>query len=70
MNSNFALETERGKLFLRLYEEQDMAGAERETAMLARLANAGVPTPAPVRRKDGSFVSVVRGKPAALFLMA
>ena len=67
VNSNFSLALERGKLFLRLYEEQDRAGAERETAMLERLAAAGVPTPAPLRRLDGGFVSVVCGKPAALF---
>ncbi|HEX3346176.1 MAG TPA: homoserine kinase [Polyangiaceae bacterium] len=67
VNSNFALATDGGRLFLRLYEEQDLAGAHRETAMLERLAAAGVPTPPPVRRRDGAFVSVVRGKPAALF---
>ena len=67
VNSNFALETEQGRVFLRLYEEQDRAGAERETAMLGRLAAAGVPTPPPLQRVDGGFVSVVRGKPAALF---
>jgi len=67
VNSNFALETDRGRLFLRLYEEQDMAGATRETAMLERLDAVGVPTPPPVRRADGGLVSVVRGKPAALF---
>jgi homoserine kinase type II len=67
VNSNFALETERGRLFLRLYEEQELMGARRETAMLERLAAAGVPTPPPVRRTDGGLVSVVRGKPAALF---
>jgi homoserine kinase type II len=67
VNSNFSLALERGKLFLRLYEEQDGAGAERETAMLERLAAAGVPTPPPLRRLDGRFVSLLRGKPAALF---
>ena len=67
VNSNFALETEQGTVFLRLYEEQDRGGAERETAMLERLAAARVPTPPPVRRLDGGLVSVVRGKPAALF---
>jgi len=35
--------------------------------MLERLAEAGVPTPPPLRRVDGSLVSVVRGKPAAVF---
>jgi homoserine kinase type II len=67
VNSNFALEVPQGRFFLRLYEEQDRAGAERETAMLERLAAAGVPTPSPLRRLDGDFVSQVRGKPAALF---
>jgi homoserine kinase type II len=67
VNSNFGLQTAQGRLFLRLYEEQDVGGATRETAMLGRLAAAGVPTPPPVGRLDGGFVSVVRGKPAALF---
>jgi homoserine kinase type II len=35
--------------------------------MLDRLAGAGVPTPCPCRRTDGELVSVVQGKPAALF---
>jgi homoserine kinase type II len=67
VNSNFALELPGRRLFLRLYEEQDRAGAMRETAMLDRLSQAGVPTPAPLRRLDGGCVSDVRGKPAALF---
>ncbi len=67
VNSNFAIECAGGRLFLRLYEERDLAGARRETAMLERLALAGVPTPSPLRRLDGAFVSVVCGKPAALF---
>jgi homoserine kinase type II len=68
VNSNFALDTtSAGRVFLRLYEEQDRAGAERETAMLERLARAGVPTPPPLRRLDGGLVSVVRGKAAAVF---
>jgi len=67
VNTNYAVQVGGRRLFLRLYEEQDLAGARRETAMLERLAGAGVPTPAPLRRVDGAFVSVVRGKPAALF---
>jgi homoserine kinase type II len=74
VNSNFALESvgsaegEEGvRVFLRLYEEQDFGGAERETAILERLARAGVPTPPPLRRVDGTLVSRVRGKPAAVF---
>ncbi len=67
VNSNFSLESEAGRFFLRLYEERDLAGARQETAMLERLARAGVPTPAPLRRIDGGLVSVSKGKPAALF---
>jgi homoserine kinase type II len=66
VNSNFALQTDR-RLFLRLYEERDFGGACREAALLERLAAAGVPTPPPLRRIDGDQVSLVRGKPAALF---
>ncbi len=68
VNSNFALETDGGgRVFLRLYEEQELSGARKETAMLERLARTGVPTPAPLRRLDGALVSTVRAKPAALF---
>jgi homoserine kinase type II len=70
VNSNFSVQTGGPgpqQLFLRLYEEQDRAGAEAETAMVERLGAAGVPTAPPVRRSDGGLVSEVRGKPAALF---
>ncbi len=67
VNSNFGLETDVGRFFLRLYEERDLDGALGETAMLDRLARSGVPTPAPVPRSDGAFVSVAKGKPAAIF---
>jgi homoserine kinase type II len=67
VNSNFSLIAGGRRVFLRLYEEQGFAGAERETAMLERIAAAGVPTPPPLRRVDGGLVSRVRGKPAALF---
>jgi homoserine kinase type II len=67
VNSNFALVGAGKRTFLRIYEERDAAGARRETAMLERLAGAGVPTPPPLRRHDGDLVSIVHGKPAALF---
>jgi homoserine kinase type II len=67
VNSNFAIDATAGRVFLRLYEEQDLAGAKKETAILERLARGGVPTPAPLRRLAGGLVSEVRGKPAAVF---
>jgi homoserine kinase type II len=67
VNSNFSLTAGGTRLFLRVYEERDRAGAEHETAMVERLARAGVPTPAPIRRLSGGFVSDIGAKPAALF---
>jgi|SRR5580658_1677502 homoserine kinase type II len=67
VNSNFTLNLGGRRTFLRVYEEQDGAGAAREAAMLERLAASGVPTPPPLPRRDGGLVSSVRGKPAALF---
>jgi len=67
VNSNFTLHLGGQRVFLRVYEEQDGAGAAREAAMLQRLAASGVPTPPPLARRDGGLVSSVRGKPAALF---
>jgi homoserine kinase type II len=75
VNTNYALVSPPGvsparRVFFRLYEEQDLAGAEREAALLERLAAAGVPTPAPLPRAashGGGRVHMLRGKPAALF---
>jgi homoserine kinase type II len=68
VNTSFALELAGGqRYFLRIYEEQDAAGAAREAAVLAHLAAHGVPTPAPVVARDGTAMRVISGKPAALF---
>jgi homoserine kinase type II len=68
VNSNFRVHAQDGrKFFLRIYEEQDRAGAEREVRLLQRLAESGVPTAAPIRRPDGEWLTDYAGKPAALF---
>jgi homoserine kinase type II len=53
--------------FLRIYEEQDHVGATAEAELLTSLAAKGVVTPPPLRRRDGTVVGRVAGKPAALF---
>ena len=70
VNTNYAITTEEGgRFFLRLYEEQDHAGAARETALADALVRAGVPTPAPLPRADGRGFTVERGdKAIALYL--
>ena len=73
VNSSFAVDVQgagRGaseRWFLRIYEEQDRAGALAEADLLAQLAERGVATPAPRRRRDGGLVGELSGKPAALF---
>ncbi len=56
------------RLFLRLYEDQDVAGARREARLLGTLAARGVPTPSPLSGPTGAdAVSVVRGKALVAF---
>ncbi len=69
VNTNYDVAGAGGaRYFLRLYEEQDDAGARRETVLVETLARLGVPTPAPLPRRDGGgFTVVLRGKAAALY---
>jgi len=68
VNTSYALELDQGKrYFLRIYEEQDAAGAAREAVVLAHLAGRGVATPAPIVGRDGAATRSIAGKPAALF---
>ena len=60
-------EGRRRRWFLRIYEEQDAAGAVREAAVLAHLAAHGLPTPAPIAARDGATMRLLAGKPAAIF---
>jgi homoserine kinase type II len=68
VNSNFEIRVaENSRYFLRVYEEQGWEGAVSEAKMLEQLAALGVPTPAPIPRRDGSMVALLADKPAALF---
>jgi homoserine kinase type II len=67
VNSNFGVELSRTRYFVRVYEEQDFAGAEAEARLLTVLERGGVPTPAPLVGTDGAHIRTLVGKPAALF---
>jgi homoserine kinase type II len=68
VNTSYVLELHGGRrYFLRIYEEQDAAGAAREAIVLAHLAARGVPTPAPIVARDGASMRTLAGKPAAVF---
>jgi len=64
VNSNFRLETADSRsYFARIYEEQELAGAEREIQLLSRLAEQGVPVVRPL----SPGVRQCAGKPFAVF---
>jgi len=72
VNSNFRIRADQKDYFLRIYEEQDLAGARRDAETVAALASAGVPTPSPIAKpqppkNDHAYVSDLAEKPAALF---
>jgi homoserine kinase type II len=68
VNSNFRLRTTEGQtLFARIYEEQAAGGAAAELAVVAELARAGVPTPAPLELLAGGAVGAHGQKSVAVF---
>ena len=69
VNSNVALVlADGGRAFLRVYEEQDLAGARSEAALLLHLAGAGLAVAPPIARVDGEgWVTAHAGKPVAVF---
>ncbi len=66
-NSNFLLETERGRFILTLYERRVRAHELPYFLGLMRwLAAAGFPCPTPMADRTGAMLKTVRGRPAAL----
>lgn len=66
-NSNFLLETERGRFILTIYEKR-VAAADLPFFMsvMETLADAGLPAPRPIRTRAGDTLHSAGGKPAAL----
>jgi homoserine kinase type II len=66
-NSNFLLETERGRYFLTVYErrvrEEDLPFF---LELMAWLAGRGYPSAAPIADRAGALLQRVRGKPCAI----
>ena len=69
VNSNFELGTAGGeRFFLRVFEESPHAAVERQNALLARLAAAGVPTPVPLALAAGAgTIAEHQGKAVSVF---
>ena len=66
-NTNYLLETARGRFILTLYEKRVKAGdLPYFMALLHHLSLKGVPVATPRARRDGGTVSTLCGKPAAI----
>lgn len=65
VNTNYFVDTDSGRKFLRVYEEQGAEGVEYETALLEHLAAAGLEVP---RRLPGPPLEIA-GKPVGLFAL-
>jgi len=66
-NSNYFLQTTKGRFFLTLYEKRvDEGDLPFFMGLLEHVASRGVTCPAPVHGRDGHIVRRVAGRPAAL----
>ena len=66
-NSNFLLETERGRFILTVYEQRTNAADLPFFLELMRwLHDHGYPSATPMAAKDGGLTKTIRGKPAAI----
>lgn len=66
VNSNYFVEGAFGRVFLRIYEEQEREGVEYEWALLKHLAERGVPLPRILPGPEPGELTIA-GKPVALF---
>jgi homoserine kinase type II len=66
-NTNYLLHTERGPIFLTLYEKRvDPADLPFFLGLMEHLAKAGLNCPTPVRDTQGRMLRMLAGRPAAL----
>jgi homoserine kinase type II len=67
INTNVRVDTTQGRLFLRINEGKSLDDVQREAAIVAHLAQRGVPTPAPLRATDGQPFARWQGQLVSLF---
>lgn len=66
-NSNFFVDTEKGRHVLTLFESVDPERLPFYLGLMAHLATHGIPCPAPRSARDGRLLGRLNGRPAALF---
>jgi homoserine kinase type II len=67
INTNVAVDTDRGRFFLRVNEGKARDDVEREAAIVTHLASRGVPTPAPLSSAAGEPFFQWNGQYVSLF---
>ena len=67
VQTNYALETTRGKYVLRYYENRSEESVSFETAVMAYLRRRGFPCPTPYRNRHGRMLCMYKGKPPRRF---
>ncbi len=67
INTNLRVDTDGGPFFLRVNEGKSQDDVEREASIVFHLAGRGVPTPAPLRAKDGTPYVLWQGQFVSLF---
>ncbi len=66
-NTNYLLKTDQSKYILTLYEKRvNPMDLPFFLGLMDHLVKSQIPAPAPVPRKDGAFISVIKERPAAL----
>ena len=65
-NTNFFVRTTTNRFVLTLFERTPEADLPYFLAVMGELASAGLPSAAPVRRRDGEVLGRLNGRPAAL----
>ena len=66
-NSNFFLETDKGRYILTLYEKRvDVGDLPFFIGLMEHLAAGGIPCPTPIAARDGTTLRVLNGRPAAI----
>jgi homoserine kinase type II len=67
INTNVRVETAGGPVFLRINEGKTRDDVAREVAIVTHAAGRGVPTPVPLRARDGEAFEEWRGELASVF---
>ncbi|MDB4980526.1 MAG: Homoserine kinase, partial [Myxococcales bacterium] len=67
INTNVSVQTEGGRLFLRVNEGKTREDVEREGAIVAHVAARGVPTPPPLLTPAGASFATWKGLYVSLF---